>query len=247
MLTPLPWLQKIIKEERLPASFEEQARDYYLPLAQQIVRWALLQEDPLVIGVNGAQGTGKSTLSKVVAVALEQEFGIRVAVISIDDIYHTKSKRIELGKQVHPLLVTRGVPGTHDTELGMQVLSDLKARRPVCIPSFDKSTDDRRPMDEWGNCSEPVDVILFEGWCIGALPQGKDALDHPINPLEQTEDADARWRTYVNQQLTGAYVPLFDLLDRLVILKAPDFECVHHCVAGQVERSLNGFFSHSID
>lgn len=237
MSDPLPWLKKIIEDEHLPTSFEEKARDYYLPLTQQIVHWASLEEEPLVVGVNGAQGTGKSTLSKVLAVALEQEFGIRVAVISIDDIYHTKSRRLELGEQIHPLLVTRGVPGTHDTNLGMHVISELKARRPVCIPSFDKSTDDRRPQDEWENCSEPVDVILFEGWCIGALPQQMETLAHPMNSLEQTEDADARWRTYVNQQLAGDYVPLFGLLDRLVILKAPDFECVHHW-RGEQEQKL---------
>lgn len=237
MSDPLPWLQKIIEEERLPESFEQKARKYYLPLAQQIVRWVSLQDEPLVVGVNGAQGTGKSTLSKVVAVALEQEFGIRVAVISIDDIYHTKSKRHKLAEETHPLLLTRGVPGTHDTDLGLQVLNNLKARRPVSIPSFDKSTDDRRPQDEWEDCSEPVDVILFEGWCIGAMAQDTEALAHPINSLEQMEDSDARWRTYVNQQLAGTYVPLFDLLDRLVILKAPDFECVHHW-RGKQEQKL---------
>jgi D-glycerate 3-kinase len=237
MSDPLPWLQRIIEEEHLPASFEGLVRAHYLPLAQQMVHWSAQQDRPLIVGVNGAQGTGKSTLSKIVAVALEQEFGIRAAVISIDDIYHTKATRIELAAKVHPLLNTRGVPGTHDTDLGIQLLRDLKARIPVKIPSFDKSTDDRRPAHEWVDCSSPVDVILFEGWCIGAIAQEAGALARPMNRLEEVEDADGRWRSYVNDQLEGPYLQLFDFLDRLVILKAPDFECVHHW-RGEQERKL---------
>lgn len=237
MSDTLPWLQQIIGEEHLPASFEGLVKAHYLPLAQQMVHWSAQQDRPLIVGVNGAQGTGKSTLSKIVAVALEQEFGIRAAVISIDDIYHTKATRIDLASKVHPLLNTRGVPGTHDTDLGIQLLRDLQARIPVMIPSFDKSTDDRRPTHDWVDCSSPVDVILFEGWCIGAIAQEAEALARPMNRLEEIEDADGRWRSYVNDQLEGPYVQLFDFLDRLVILKAPDFECVHHW-RGEQERKL---------
>lgn len=240
MSDSLLWLQKIIEEEHLPASFDGLVREYYWPLAQQIAHWSVQQDNPLIVGVNGAQGTGKSTLSKVVAAALEQELGIRAAVISIDDIYHTKAKRMELAAKVHPLLATRGVPGTHDTDLGIKLLSDLKASVPTRIPSFDKSTDDRRPIQEWIECSSPVDVILFEGWCIGAIAQEAGALEQPMNRLEETDDGDARWRSYVNDQLEGPYVRLFDFLNRLVILKAPDFECVHHW-RGEQEGKLRDF------
>jgi len=227
MSTSPDWLQNIIGEEQLPSSFAQLAIDHYLPLADQIIAWKNQQSTPLVVGINGAQGTGKSTLSKVVSVALEKEHQCQTAVISIDDIYHTKASRAELAKTIHPLMSTRGVPGTHDTELGIQLLLDLKAGKTVPIPSFDKSTDDRKPESEWMTPPAPVDVIIFEGWCIGAIAQNNAALQNPINSLEETEDPEGHWRTYVNAQLAGDYCELFAHLDRLVMLKAPDFECVH--------------------
>ena len=232
------WLQTIITEEHLPASFEALAIAHYLPLAEQIIQWKNHQKTPLVVGINGAQGTGKSTLSKVVSVALEQEHQCQTAVVSIDDLYHTKATRAELAQTVHPLMTTRGVPGTHDTNLGIQLLLDLKAGKKVPIPSFDKSTDDRRPESDWIIPPEPVDVIIFEGWCIGAIAQETAKLDHPINQLEKADDPDARWRSYVNAQLSGVYSELFAYLDRLVMLKAPDFECVHEWRSEQ-ERKLH--------
>lgn len=238
MLESQGWLLDIIREEHLPASFTTLAIDFYLPLADQMMAWKSQQSAPLVVGINGAQGTGKSTLSKVVAVALEKEHQCQTAVVSIDDIYHTKATRAELAKTVHPLMSTRGVPGTHDTELGIRLLLDLKAGKRVPLPSFDKSTDDRRPLSEWITTSKPVDVIIFEGWCVGAIAEGKSKLQQAVNCLEEIDDPDARWRMYVNAQLAGVYSELFSHLDRLVMLKAPDFECVHAWRSEQ-ERKLH--------
>ncbi|NWK57293.1 kinase [Verrucomicrobiaceae bacterium N1E253] len=230
------WLSQIMQEERLPSSFVGNAMGYYVPLAKKIQQWQREKGGVLVVGVNGAQGTGKSTMSKVLATALQEECGCCCAVISIDDIYQTKAVRAELAQQIHPLLATRGVPGTHDTTLGMQVIQDLMAGKLVPVPSFDKASDDRRPESEWTVPSEAVDVILFEGWCIGAVAEPPEALPKAINVLEEKEDADGAWRGFVNERLQSEYVDLFALLDRLVMIKAPDFECVHHWRGEQEDK-----------
>lgn len=221
------WLQSLIRTESLPPQFEDLAVTHYLPLADAVVGWAKQESGPLVVGVNGAQGTGKSTMSKVLALALEHEHQLSCAIISIDDIYLTRDERSQLACDVHPLLQTRGVPGTHDVAMGIDLIQQLKARKTPAIPVFDKAVDDRAPKSQWVSFTQPVDVILFEGWCVGAMAQPASALTEPCNQLEKTEDADAAWRSYVNAQLETAYPQLFALMDRLVMLKAPDFECVY--------------------
>jgi len=186
--------------------------------------------------MNGAQGTGKSTLSKVLALALEHEHQLSCAIISIDDIYLTRQERVQLSEDVHPLLKTRGVPGTHDVSMGIDLIKQLKHSKPVQLPVFDKAIDDRAPEEKWISCDTPVDIILFEGWCVGALAQQPQELANPCNSLEESEDKDAAWRTYANQQLAGPYRELFNLIDRLVMLKAPDFECVYQWRSTQEEK-----------
>jgi D-glycerate 3-kinase len=127
---------------------------------------------------------------------------------------------------VHPLLRTRGVPGTHDTKLGIHTLHDLAQAKKVKLPRFDKARDDRRPEAAWETIEAPVDLVLFEGWCVGAKPQGLEALTQPINALEANEDVDGRWRRYVNDALGGEYQRLFAKIDLLVLLAAPSFDVV---------------------
>lgn len=234
-ISPL-WLKSLIKDEALPSSFESLAVDYYLPLAQSIVSWAQDVNTPLVVGVNGAQGTGKSTMSKVLSLAIEHEYQLHCAIISIDDIYFTQEERAQLAIDVHPLLKTRGVPGTHDVSLGIKIINQLKSKQPTILPVFDKAVDDRAPLEQWTSCDTPVDIILFEGWCIGAQAQDHQALLMPCNDLEASEDQVASWRTYTNEQLTKPYAELFDLIDRLIMLKAPDFECVYQWRSTQEKK-----------
>lgn len=209
----------------------------YLPLAA----WAAQRkgETPLLLGINGGQGSGKSTLCEFLKLILQQGFGLRVAGLSIDDIYKTRAEREQLAKTVHPLLLTRGVPGTHDVALGLGVINALKvagAGDSVAIPSFDKATDDRRPPSEWPRFQGRADVIIFEGWCVAARPQDEKDLAQPINSLEATEDSDGRWRRYVNQQLKGDYARLFGQLDALVMLKVPSMERVFQWRSLQEEK-----------
>ena len=178
---------------------------------------------PVVVGLCGAQGSGKSTL----AVASQQELerqGMRTAVVALDDFYLPHEARVELSNRVHPLLLTRGVPGTHDTDMLATCLQQL-IRPGFCdLPRFDKASDTRaEPLER---IRTPVDIVLFEGWCVGARPQPDGELEAPVNRLEAEEDRSGVWRSYVQAQLAGRYRNLFASLDALALLKAPSFAVV---------------------
>lgn len=219
----------LIEAEGLPSEFEQTVERFYVPLANHLadVRRAQVSK-PLVVGINGAQGSGKSTLMLFLKLLLETYHQLHVGVISLDDLYLTRAEREELAETQHPLLKTRGVPGTHDVALGIWILDRLvgSSAEVVSIPRFDKAQDDRAPVADWSVVSTPVDIILVEGWCVGGRPQTAAELDAPINMLEQQQDADGEWRRYVNAQLAGRYADLFARLDHLVMLKVPSFECV---------------------
>lgn len=180
---------------------------------------------PFVLGICGAQGSGKSTLSDALAARMRAR-GIATAVLSIDDLYRTKADRAALARDVHPLFAVRGVPGTHDVGLGLSVIAALEAGQPVLLPRFDKARDDRAPLDEWETAPAGTALLILEGWCVGARPQSAEALKAPVNALERDEDVDGRWRAAVNQALAVAYQALFLRIDMLVLLAAPGFEAV---------------------
>lgn len=181
---------------------------------------------PLVLGLCGSQGSGKSTLAEGLAERLATT-ARRTAILSLDDLYLPGSKRAALARDIHPLLRTRGVPLTHDVALGIRLIDDLRAGRPVRMPRFDKAADEPLPEAQWEAVTPPVDLILFEGWCVGARPEAEAALAAPVNALERDEDSDCRWRRAVNDALAGPYAGLFGRIDRLVLLAAPGFEVVH--------------------
>ncbi len=197
----------------------------FIPLAGSVARRARQAPRPLLVGIAGAQGTGKSTATELLALLLERGLDQRVAQLSLDDLYLTRAERAVLARDVHPLLATRGVPGTHDVALGRQVLDALRtagASDRVPLPRFDKASDDRVPQDQWPVAEGPIDIVVFEGWCVGAHPEPDAALTAPINALERDRDTDGAWRRYVNAQLARGYRSLFDPIDLLVFLAAPD-------------------------
>lgn len=198
-----------------------------LDAVEAVVRRALSHtvRRPLVVGLCGAQGSGKSTLAAALANSLERA-GIATAVLSIDDLYRTRSEREELARRVHPLFITRGVPGTHDIALGLHVIEALEQGRDVALPRFDKAHDERAPPADWGEAGAATQVLLLEGWCIGALPQDETELASPINRLERDEDPQGLWRGHANAALTGEYQHLFARIDLLILLAAPDFDTV---------------------
>ena len=123
-----------------------------------------------VLAISGLQGSGKSTLAAQV-VALAEQRGLRAAALSIDDFYLTRSQRQRLARQVHPLLLTRGPPGTHDLPLAHATLDAIAARQPVALPRFDKLADERVAQAEWPRVSGPLDLLVFEGWFLGTPAQ----------------------------------------------------------------------------
>ena len=222
-------LLAFVEQHALPGAFLETARSFYLPLAAEIQVW---REDSstLLLGINGAQGTGKSTLAEFLELVTAAMYGWRCAVLSIDDFYLTRAERQQLGKDVHPLLVTRGVPGTHDTELlarTLVALRELGEGESLSLPRFDKSTDDRAPAADWPRVLGPLDLVILEGWCVGSAAGDPAELRTPVNALEGDEDADRAWRSWVEQRLSEDYEPLFGMLDRLVLLAAPSWDAVY--------------------
>ncbi len=199
-------------------------------IADLSVHFAAVQaahKGPLLVGINGAQGSGKSTLAARLKDHLTARHRRSGAVLSLDDLYLTRQERLALARKVHPLCATRGVPGTHDVALGLHILASLRGAGPATatrLPRFDKLADDRS-----AECVEHVgrpDVILFEGWCVGAEPQPAAALAAPINALERAEDDEGVWRQWANDHLQTEYQELWRAIDVLVMIQVPDLDFV---------------------
>jgi len=220
-------LHEYFEAQRLPDQFAKLVTDWYGPLAKDLTDYHVQANRPLMIGINGAQGSGKSTLSSFLAHLLNREYQCHSIDLSIDDFYLTRPERRTLAERVHPMLNVRGVPGTHDVTLMNETLDALLKGTGEChVPCFDKSTDDRCPQHEWQQVRAPVDVVIMEGWCLGTRVQDDADLDMPVNSLESKEDPDGVWRHYVNEQIKDYYEPLYDKVDIWIMLQAPSFDCV---------------------
>ena len=190
--------------------------------------------DRRCIGLSGGQGAGKSTLAGLVVQALALA-GRKAAVCSLDDFYLGKRERLELAREVHPLLATRGPPGTHDVALALAVLDDVLAGRSTRLPRFDKGRDEPYPRTQWP-LAESVDTLVFEGWCLGVEPQPEPMLRSPVNRLEAEEDRDGRWRAYVNTACAD-YAQLWQRVDWWIYIEVPNLDAVRRWRMAQ-ERAL---------
>lgn len=220
-------LQQAIVKAKLPEDFISQIESIYLPLAKHVDTLSKRQTTPLILSLQGPQGAGKSTLCYFLQQLLEQQFQHRLAVLSLDDFYYDSDTREQLAEDVHPLLKTRGVPGTHDLALAIDTLTSLKAGKITKLPRFNKAEDNPYDQSNWPDSPDNVTIILFEGWCNNLPPQAASDLLQPINALESEEDHDGRWRKYVNQQLEIYDQQLFDMTDALLCLTIPSFELVY--------------------
>ncbi|NQZ91997.1 MAG: hypothetical protein HRT97_06580 [Moritella sp.] len=226
----MPMLDQFIQRHQLDADYLTHASEYFSSALLSIVSHQKQTKKTFIVGINGCQGSGKSTLADYLGTRLNSEFDLNVAVLSLDDFYYSKKQRYELANQIHPLLRTRGVPGTHDMNLAKATLDKLcagaTADAPVLLPRFNKFADNPYPESEWPIVDRPIDVIILEGWCLGVQPQLMKDLIYPINKLEATKDKYGIWRSYVNQQLKQNYQGFYQRIDHWLMLKAPSFDSV---------------------
>ncbi len=214
-----------LARERLPESFRTTLERVCRPLAARAAALRAARGQTVFVGLCGAQGSGKSTISEA-TVAILCVQGLKAVSLSLDDFYLSREARAWLARKVHPLMAVRGPPGTHDVALACVVLDHLGLPGLTPLPAFDKASDERRPQSAWREVEGPLDVVILEGWCVGARPQPRADLIDPVNSLERAEDPDGVWRRYVDRQLAGPYQALFGRLDMLVLLAAPGFEVV---------------------
>ena len=219
---------KFIKSQETEAdkfkNKERMIKSFLIPLCFWINSKAN-KKKPYFVGLAGGQGTGKTTTSSLIKIILIKYFKLNVFRISIDDFYKTRKERISLSKRVHPMLLTRGVPGTHDINMMLNFFRKSKSKKfkRLKLPTFNKAVDDRFEKKRWYDLKEKPDVIIFEGWCVGAKSEKNDTLKRSINIMEKTKDKKQIWRKYVNDQLKSKYKKLYSQLNCLIYLKAKDF------------------------
>ncbi len=218
-------IDAFIARERLPADFGDLVTSLHRPLADAVLARLRAPPGPLLVGLCGPQGSGKSTGADVLRILLEAD-GVACAVLRLDDLYLPRAARADLARRVHPLLATRGPPGTHDPAMGQALIRALAAAGETALPIFDKATDDRAPAARWPRVRGPAGVIIFEGWCVGARPQAADDLESPVNALEAAHDGEGIWRHFVNDALAGPYQALFAAIGFLIMLRPPSFEAI---------------------
>ena len=203
---------------------EGMIKNFLIPISFWIAKKAD-NKKPYFVGLAGGQGTGKTTISSIIKIILEKYFKFKVFKISIDDFYKTRKERYRLSKKIHQMLMTRGVPGTHDIKIMLDFFRQAKIKnfRKIKIPKFNKAIDDRFPKKNWYNIKQRPDVIIFEGWCVGARSENSNTLKKAINSLERVNDKKLIWRKYVNNQLKTSYKKLYSQLNCLIYLKAKNF------------------------
>ena len=219
---------KFIKSQETKAdkfkNKEKMIKSFLIPLCFWINKKAD-KKRPYFVGLAGGQGTGKTTISSLIRIILTKYFKLNVFRISIDDFYKTRKDRISLSKKVHPMLLTRGVPGTHDINMILSFFKKAKSRKfkKLKLPKFNKAVDDRFSKKKWYDLKKRPDVIIFEGWCVGAKSENNITLKKTINSMEKAKDQKHIWRKHVNDQLKSKYKTLYSQLNCLIYLSAKNF------------------------
>ena len=205
-----------------------QLNRFYLPISKMIKDEYEKKKKTRIIGLTGGQGTGKSTISIILKIILKEAYNLETVIFSIDDFYKTLNEREIMSKKISDLFLTRGVPGTHDTKMLFQCIKNLKTNnfKKMNIPKFDKSIDNRLSKSNWLQVKKKPNIVIFEGWCVGASAQKNKDLISPINKLEKYKDKKKIWRQKVNLKLRRDYKKIFDLIDKLIFLKVPSFKYV---------------------
>ena len=226
------YLKFLKSQEVLGEPFRDklgQLNNFYLPISEMINKNYFKNKQTRIIGLAGGQGSGKSTISLVLKIILETKFNLETLVFSIDDFYKTLKKRKKMSKEINHLFLTRGVPGTHDSLKLYKCLKNLKKNdfKEITIPRFDKGKDDQHLQRKWTKVSKKPNIVIFEGWCLGAKAQKNNDLKKPVNELEKLEDSKLIWRKKVNDELKKNYKKIFNLIDKLIFLKVPSFKHIY--------------------
>jgi len=200
----------------------------YIPISFWINNKCKKKGRTLILGLSGSQGSGKTMVTGILQIILKKFFKKNIYVISIDDFYKTLRDRNRMSQQKHSLFKTRGVPGTHDINLIKNFFISAKRKKfkKIKLPKFNKSIDDRSKKNYWHNINKRPEIIILEGWCVGAKPQIISSLRKPVNILERHEDKDLIWRKYANEKLKKEYKEVFAMIDYFIFMKVPNFKIV---------------------
>ena len=200
----------------------------YIPISFWINNKCKKKGKTLILGLSGSQGSGKTTVTGILQIILKKFFKKNIYIISIDDFYKTLRDRNRMSQQKHSLFKTRGVPGTHDINLIKNFFISVKRKKfkKIKLPKFNKSIDDRSKKNYWHNINKRPEIIILEGWCVGAKPQIISSLRKPVNILERHEDKDLIWRKYANEKLKKEYKEVFAMIDYFIFMKVPNFKVV---------------------
>ena len=196
---------------------------YWLPLAQSLANQQEKIGRTFIQGLLGGQGTGKTTLGIVLNILL-RHLGKTFLSISLDDLYKTYADRQKL-RDRSPDLIWRGPPSTHDVDLGIQVLQQLRdrplnIRQPIETPRFDKSLHNGAGDRTAPEISDAADIVLFEGWFVGMRPLPISAFRNFVPPI--LSECDRKFALECNANLDN-YLPLWEYLDRLIVLVPEDY------------------------
>ena len=223
---------KFLNKEKISGKFKvekiKSLKKFYIPISFWIENKYRQKGDTLFIGFSGGQGSGKTTATGILKIILNKFFKRRTHVSSIDDFYKTVKERNKMSSIIHPLFKTRGVPGTHDIKLIKNFFNYVKKKnfKPTQLPKFDKAIDNRLKKKYWFNVKKRPEIIILEGWCVGAKPQSNFLIKKPVNKLEKNEDKNLKWRKYANEKLKNEYKKLFKMIDDFIFIKIPNFDVV---------------------
>jgi len=200
----------------------------YIPMSFWIENKYKKKGETLILGFSGGQGSGKTTVTGILKIILKKFFKRRIHVSSFDDFYKTLEGRNKISNKIHPLLKTRGVPGTHDINLVKNFFNIIRKKKfkKIKLPKFEKAMDNRLEKKYWFNIKQKPEIVILEGWCVGARSQPNSLIKRPINILEKYEDKDLKWRKYVNEKLKKEYKKLFVMIDHFIFMKIPNFKVV---------------------
>ena len=223
-------LFELAREMKIDDLSEAFLEEIVIPISLYLIKQFPKREKPYFICFTGGQGSGKTTLSFFVQKVLNETFNRPAMGFSIDDIYKSQEERRALANNVHPLCYVRGVPGTHDINMGLDLIDQLSRANQdtqTKIPSFCKPEDKHYPIEDWPVYIGKPDFIFFDAWCGGARPLPEEDWLPPLNQLEAEEDPDGIWSKWSNKELSKDYQTLFSLFDVLLMIKVPSMDFVY--------------------